>query len=302
MTAEVSVVLGSYQRLFFLKRTIASVRQELQSVPHEIIVVDGGSTDGSIEWLAGQRDVLTIVQHNRGMWNGKPVERRSWGYFMNLGFRSAAAEYICMISDDCLVVPGAIRNGLARFRQRTAEGVRLGGLAFYWRNWPEQTLYNVGLTLGKKVFINHGLYLKSALEEVGYADEKTFRFYHGDSDLALKLWHAGYVCEASPESFIEHYSHANTTVRATNFEGERADWEAFTRKWSGIFYDPSSPETGSWQEIAFDDPHRTARGFASMQRRRVGHNAKALIKRVIGRAGLLDQATRLVRRLRGTEL
>lgn len=302
MSPEVSVVLGSYQRLPFLKLTIASVRRELASTPHEIIVVDGGSTDGSMEWLANQKDILTIVQHNRGAWNGKPVERKSWGYFMNLGFRAAGAKYLCMISDDCLIVPGAITNGIGRFERRIAEGVNLGALAFYWRNWPEQTSYNVGLTLGGKIFVNHGLYLVSALEKVGFIDDRTFRFYHGDADLALKLWHAGYSCEVATDSFIEHYTHANRKIRATNFEGERSDWAAFTTKWAGIFYDPSKPEVGTWQEVQYDDPHRTARGFAPLHRRRIGANSKQALKNLLDRAGLLDTSTRLVRRLRGTDI
>lgn len=299
MTPLVSVVLGSYQRFAFLKLTMESVRRELGGTPHEIIVVDGGSTDGSIEWLGRQKDILTIVQHNRGTWNGQEVERKSWGYFMNLGFRAARAKYICMISDDCLIVPGAILNGIKRFEQRTAEGVKLGALAFYWRNWPEQDKYNVGLTLGKRVFVNHGLYLRDALEEVGFIDEKTFRFYHGDSDLALKLWHAGYQCEAAPDSFIEHYTHANRKVRATNFEGEQADWKAFTEKWTGIFYDPAKPETGTWQELAYTDPNGTARAFAPMHRRRIAANSKQGLKNLLDRFGLLDIATHWVRRIRG---
>ena len=49
--AQVSVVLGTYNRLSFLKATIASVRASQIDVPYEIIVVDGGSTDGTIGWL-----------------------------------------------------------------------------------------------------------------------------------------------------------------------------------------------------------------------------------------------------------
>jgi glycosyltransferase involved in cell wall biosynthesis len=44
-----SVVLGSYNRKRFLKHTLRNIRNELVNfnVPHEIIIVDGGSTDGT---------------------------------------------------------------------------------------------------------------------------------------------------------------------------------------------------------------------------------------------------------------
>jgi glycosyltransferase involved in cell wall biosynthesis len=45
---QLSFVLGSYNRRKFLQGAIQSVRQNGIKVPYEIIVVDGGSTDGSL--------------------------------------------------------------------------------------------------------------------------------------------------------------------------------------------------------------------------------------------------------------
>jgi glycosyltransferase involved in cell wall biosynthesis len=118
----VSVVIGSYNRSRYLRATVDTVRHELADLPHEIVVVDGGSSDGSLRWLLRQKDVITIVQHNHGEWNGKPIERSSWGYFMNLAFRAASGKYICMLSDDCLVIPGAIVNGLDVFERALEAG------------------------------------------------------------------------------------------------------------------------------------------------------------------------------------
>jgi glycosyltransferase involved in cell wall biosynthesis len=53
--AQISVVLGTYNRLPFLKATIASVRTSQIDIPYEIVVVDGGSSDGTIEWLTARQ-------------------------------------------------------------------------------------------------------------------------------------------------------------------------------------------------------------------------------------------------------
>lgn len=258
---EVSVVLGSLDRLPYLRLALDSLRAELDGMPHEILVVDGGSVDGSIPWLAAQKDVVSIVQHNRGKWRGKPLERRSWGSFMNLAFRAARARFVCMVSDDCLVVPGAIRNGIARFDEAAGRGENPGAVAFYWRNWPEQEKYRVGLALGGKMFVNHGLYAKAALEAVGYAEEERYAFYHADSDLCLKMWEAGYACVDSPASFVEHFAHANPKLRARNSLLQRADWDAYLSRWEGIFYDRVKNDVGSWIELGHEDPHGTALAF-----------------------------------------
>lgn len=249
----VSIVLGSYNRRRLLKLAIASVRKEVATslFETEIIVVDGGSTDGSLEWLTKQKDIITIVQYNRGTWLGKAVERRSWGYFMNLGFKCAKGKYICMISDDCLVVPGAITNGYLLFEEELERNEKIGAVAFYWRNWPEQKKYWVGLTFGNKMFVNHGMYLKSALEDVGYIDENTYSFYHADGDLCLRMWQKGYGCVDSPHSYIEHFAHAGGKVSGI------PDWEFYANRWEKLLGKPEK----DWIEKEHKDQHRTANLF-----------------------------------------
>jgi glycosyltransferase involved in cell wall biosynthesis len=275
----VSVVIGTYNRRAFLKKAIGSVRKELTETCHEIIVVDGGSTDGTLRWLVRQRDIITLLQHNHGSWNGKPVTRRSWGYFMNLGFKCAQGKYILMISDDSLIVPKAISNGIRCFEEMISKGRNVGGLAFYWRNWPEQKEYWVGHTLGNKIFVNHGLFLRSALADVGWVDENLYQFYHADGDLCLKLWQAGYEILDCPQSFVEHYFHANSTVRKINMEVQKKDWDTYLSRWLGVFYKPEDSNTGGWRYQAYADASNTARRFprSSVIRRRIHEAFQGLL-------------------------
>lgn len=257
---ELSVVLGTYKRQAFLKLAIASIRRELNraGIPHEIVVVDGGSTGSTLRWLAKQKDIITIIQHNRGRWKGRELPRRSWGYFMNLGFKAASGKYVCMLSDDCLVVPGAIQNGYRVFEAKLEAGEKLGALAFYWRDWPVEKDYRVGLTLGRKVFVNHGMYLRTALEKVGFIDEDTYSFYHADGDLCLKLWNAGYTCQESGDSYVEHYSHANSAVKVQNLQRQKLDWDSYLTKWKTVF---GTDYTGGWLVKEHQDAWQTVKDF-----------------------------------------
>jgi glycosyltransferase involved in cell wall biosynthesis len=234
----VSVVLGSYNRRPFLEQAIESVRANGSRAPIEQIVVDGGSTDGSLEWLIRQKDVITIVQHNRGEFRGRPIPRRSWGYFMNLGFKSTQGRYVLMISDDCLLVPGAIDQGITRFAELEAANRRVGAVAFYYRNWPEEQDYYVQRTFGGKMMVNHGMYSRAAMEAVGWVDEERYHFYKADGDLSLKMWEAGYEIVDCPTAFVEHFEGVDRTARKVNRETLAKDREAYRRRWQVIFWDP----------------------------------------------------------------
>ena len=251
---SLSVIMGSFNRIFLLPGVVESIRREAEIEPHEIIVVDGGSTDGSLEWLLQQKDILTIVQHNRGEYRGRTLERRSWGYFMNLGFKIAQGEFVLMVSDDTVLLPGAIASGLRAMREG---GKRIGGAAFYFRDWPLEQEYCVQKTLGGRLMVNHGFFSRQALEEVGWADEENYRFYKADGDLALRLWEAGFTIVDVPGAKVEHYVDPQEAARLENREDKilQRDRDAYHRRWAPLLSQKEGPEK---VRLAFLDPKQTA--------------------------------------------
>lgn len=168
-----------------------------------------------MEWLIQQKDIVTIVQHNRGEFRGKAIGRRSWGYFMNLAFKIAQGEFVLMISDDTILLPGSVARGLEAIRR---EGNRAGGAAFYFRNWPHEKEYYVQKTLGGRLMVNHGFFSRQALEKIGWADEESYRFYKADGDLSLRLWEAEYTIVDVPGAVVEHYVDPQEASRLENNE------------------------------------------------------------------------------------
>lgn len=266
---KVSLVIGSFNRRRLLEVCVEAIREELEGDACEIIIVDGGSTDGTIEWLAQQRDVILILQHNRGLWNGVRIERKPWSYFMNLGFKCATGRFVCMLSDDSVVVPGAIREGLRVFEERTSRGEKVGGVAFYFRDFPRTKNYAVAFNVGQ-LYVNHGLFLNEALREVGYCDED-YHFYFADTDLAMKLRHAGYEIVESERSFVEHFFDATPAIRATNNDARKeADRMRLIEKWAGIGF-PIEEKEAYLDDVGylkfhvegFVDTNRTASAFVN---------------------------------------
>jgi glycosyltransferase involved in cell wall biosynthesis len=259
---EISIVLGSFNRATLLRRAIQSVRDNLTGRLGEIIVIDGGSTDGSIEWLIEQPDVVTIVQHNRYQAAGQLRRRMSWGRFMNIGFRAAGASRVAMISDDCYLLPGALDAALNRMAEARAAGVKVGGSAFYFRNWPLEDQYYVQRTMGGNLMINHGIYERDALLAVGYANEDDFAFYKADSDLSLSIWAAGFAIIDSPGSICEHFMNEAEAARTTNNATMEFDREQFHRRWPALTSRDAALRMGRVYSPFVDPQNTVERVFA----------------------------------------
>jgi N-acetylglucosaminyl-diphospho-decaprenol L-rhamnosyltransferase len=92
--ADVSVVVVTYNALPWLERCLESVRA------YETIVVDHGSTDGSLE-LVRERfpEARLIEQENRGLGGGS-----------NAGMRVASGDYFLLLNSDAWAIGDAVER------------------------------------------------------------------------------------------------------------------------------------------------------------------------------------------------
>lgn len=257
--SEISIVVGTYNRKNLLINCIKSIRENRIEVPYEIIVIDGGSYDGTAQWLEKQYDIITIIQHNRYVTNGKMVTKKSWGYFMNLGFKTAEAKYICMLSDDCYIHKGAIMNGYSLLNNDI--GGKVGACAFPFRDSFSEDNFKVYKAFGEKILINHGIYKKDILTSIGWIDEVNYKFYKADSDLSLKIWNQGYSILVSKNSLVEHLHYDLDHLRLVNqVESEKSDdFNFFRRYWSERFELPDKHPIIVKEILESDVPNKFAK-------------------------------------------
>ena len=230
---DISIVLGSKNRNKLLKATIDSIRNNNFNGNIEIIVVDGGSSDGSCDWLAKQKDIFTIIQPNYKIIDdeGVSILAHSWGEFMNIGFKYAKAKWIVMVSDDLILEKGCLQNAYDELNELTLKGEKIGGGAFFFKEFPRHPYYRTITLPQNYVNINHGFYNKEALEEINYIDEKNYNFYCGDGDLSMRLNRAGWKTITLNNSFALHLCHKPSFKKQKISKSTERDIKYFKTKY-----------------------------------------------------------------------
>jgi glycosyltransferase involved in cell wall biosynthesis len=112
----VSIVTPSYNQGRFLEATLRSVlEQDYPSV--EYLVVDGASTDNSIEIIRKYADKITWWVSEKDSGQSEAV---------NKGLHRARGEIVAWLNSDDLYLPGAITAAVAAFQSHPEAGVVYG--------------------------------------------------------------------------------------------------------------------------------------------------------------------------------
>jgi GT2 family glycosyltransferase len=226
--AGVAVVIPSWNSAGLLPRCLASL--ERQEMAHETLVVDNGSSDGTVEYLRRENVPHVSLPTNTG-----------FAVAVNLGAARVAAPAVLVLNADTVLEPGA----LAALAAALAADPCLGGVQPRILQLEEgremdgatARLYSAGQRLSRdgrafetgageaqgeassrpgEVFGVCGaacLLRRELFEGLGGYDERYFAFYE-DVDLNVRAriagWRFGYV----PEAVVWHVGNASWSAEA----------------------------------------------------------------------------------------
>lgn len=205
----VSIIVLNYNTLEVLKPCITSICANTVH-PYELIIVDNGSMDGSVEWAKECNSIHVVIENN---WNF------GWAKANNIGMKNAKGTYFLLLNNDTVVLNRGWLSKMLKCFSDPSVGT-VGAKLLY----PNGTIQHVGggikgthpyhpydkspdtiphiTNRNREVpFVTGACVLikRSTIEKVGWLDE-SFYFGFDDVDYGLRVVMAGlknvYCCNA----------------------------------------------------------------------------------------------------------
>lgn len=218
---RLTIVTPSLDQAQYLERAMRSVLE--QGYPDlEYIVMDGGSTDGSVEILRRYADRLAY-------WVSEPDAGQAWA--INRGIERATGDVIAYINSDDYYLPGAFAAALQLFEDPTVRWVA-GACEYRLEDGALDLLFTPRQPFGLRPrWVRQAWYVPQAssfwrrdvLEEFGLLrDDLHFVF---DSEFGLRLALGGVLPHTMDRPLAVRYQHA---------AAKSARPEAFEREWTDV--------------------------------------------------------------------
>ncbi len=235
----ISIVTPSYNQAKFIGETIESVISQEGNFEIEYFIMDGGSTDESVDIIKKYTDKLKAGNWHKRCSNisMKWVSQRDKGQSdaINQGFRMATGDIVSWINSDDVYVPGAFSCVVERFsRHLEADFIygdgdvidENGELQWEWLSRPYKLRLLMSYHFLWNEFANYIMqqatfWRRSVFDKIGYLDEsfhygmdieywiragsKGLRLYHTPQKLGKFRLIAGTKSLSSPTVFWEDH-------------------------------------------------------------------------------------------------
>lgn len=203
-----SVVSGTFNRLPMLRSMIQSVRDQIpKHIGVEFVIIDGGSTDGTIEWCEAQPDIR-LTQHG---------ELRGAIRSFCEGARLAKGDYVIMSNDDVLYHPYSILRAIAHLEEnRTCGAVALADnrraqMTNHPQNYHVVEMMPAIAPDGSMASVHYaqiGMFRRWLGDIAGWwGDQDAImgkaRIYGGDNFLTSRIIELGYSVDAVPGCLVD---------------------------------------------------------------------------------------------------
>ena len=217
---KVTIVIPNYNGLKFMEPCMAALDKQLCR-DFDILVVDNGSTDGSVEWLKEHEIPSIFLEKNTGFSGA-----------VNVGIKASKTPYVILLNNDtepdCHYI-GEMIKAIERSPEIFSVSSKMiqlydhskmddAGDMYTLLGWAFQrgvgrpsTGYNRSCSVFSAC-AGAAIYRREVFETIGYFDEMHFAYLE-DLDIGYRARIYGYENRYEPTASVLHYGSASTGSR-----------------------------------------------------------------------------------------
>ena len=231
---DLSIIIGNYNTEKLLEKTISSVYRNIKNISFEIIVVDDGSSDRSVEMVKNKFPKIKIRENAKNLGYSKTY---------NIGTRLSKSRYVLHLNSDIFFTKDSSLDLIIKFMDKNQNiGIsgckiikrdgsldmpckrslptiinvfsqtiglykifpKIKSLNYYLTYIPDDEIARIECIMGAFMLIR-----KELIKKIGYLDERFF-IYSEDIDYCYRAIKAGWSVYYFPKIKIKHM-HGGTT-------------------------------------------------------------------------------------------
>ncbi len=216
---KLSVITLTLNKLEYTKNFIESLKKYTKDF--ELIIVDNGSTDGTVEYIKSMPDIKLIQN----------TENKGFSAGNNQGIEIAQGEYIGFLNNDILLYPNWFEACKRVFENEKAGFVSPRHINPHYDNTnPKKYIkYFQGFHYDKpyeksfdECVFSCVITNREVLNKIGVFDENFFPAFFEDNDLKYRAIEAGYGIYVTNEAGFFHFGSVTSVKHSANMEKNRA--------------------------------------------------------------------------------
>jgi glycosyltransferase involved in cell wall biosynthesis len=226
-----SIVIPTYNRKPILAKCLQALEQQTLDEAYEVVVVDDGSTDGTIEWLNQSSQMFSHVRLLQQNHQGPAAAR-------NLGVKQAAGDTIVFIDSDLVVTDTFLQShaeALTQAQQKQKHNrLFTYGAVINTSNFDAPTAEAYKLTDFSAAYFATGNVMipRHWLIQAGLFDTEFSLYGWEDLELGVRLKNLGLKLVKVPEAIGYHWHPAFTLDQLPKL----IDQELQRGKMGAVFY------------------------------------------------------------------
>ncbi len=226
--SNLSIVVPNYNGIGYLKECLETIKNQDCSFNMEVIVVDNGSTDGSVDYIKEKHPQTVIIENSENLGFSRAI---------NQGIKASNSDYVFLLNNDTALEPEciskltecmgkdesifAVASKMVQYDDRGKlddagdEYTILG-----WARKVGEGKSPSSYSQPRETFsacAGAALYRRNVFDRIGYFDENFFA-YMEDVDISYRARIHGFKCIYCPGAIVYHRTSATSGSRYNEFK------------------------------------------------------------------------------------